>query len=151
MFGAAYDAYVTDAWRLDTPLPTANASLHQVLRAHADHLLQGLGPGDGVVQRVTADIANTLPAGEATATGAAKRLGMTHADAQARPSRHHVPRVLEEQRYRTAAHYLQQTHLTIEDIAFLLGFAECPPFVRAFKRWSGHTPLEYRTLHAGTC
>jgi transcriptional regulator GlxA family with amidase domain len=42
-------------------------------------------------------------------------------------------------------HYLRSSEQSVEDIAFLLGFSECPPFVRAFKRWSGgYAPLEYR-------
>ena len=56
---------------------------------------------------------------------------------------------LKQTRYRTAVHYLRHSAQTVEDIAFMLGFSECAPFIRAFRRWSGHTPLEYRHLNAG--
>jgi AraC-like DNA-binding protein len=150
VFGAAFDGFVTDAWRLDTPLPTANASLYGVLRAHADHLLQALAPGDGLVERVSKDILSTLREGTATATRTAARLRMTRRTLTRKLAQHGTTYIelLKEERYRTAVHYLRHTTHTVEDIAFLLGFAECSPFVRAFKRWSGSTPLEYRRVHA---
>jgi len=51
---------------------------------------------------------------------------------------------VQELRKRTAEYYLQETEHNIEEIAFLLGFSESPPFVRAFKRWMGVRPLEFR-------
>ena len=35
---------------------------------------------------------------------------------------------------------------SVESIAFELGFSERAPFIRAFKRWTGLTPLAYRKL-----
>ncbi len=33
------------------------------------------------------------------------------------------------------------------EIAFLLGFSELSAFSRAFKRWTGTSPAEYRARH----
>ena len=41
-------------------------------------------------------------------------------------------------------HQLCGTHLSIADIASALGFQETSAFHRAFKRWSGVQPGEYR-------
>jgi AraC-like DNA-binding protein len=43
-----------------------------------------------------------------------------------------------------ARSYLGERHLAIDEVAFLLGFAETSTFYRAFKRWTGITPGEYR-------
>lgn len=43
-----------------------------------------------------------------------------------------------------AAQYLTQARLAIGEIAFLLGLSEPSAFHRAFKRWYGAAPGEYR-------
>jgi AraC-like DNA-binding protein len=150
VFRAAFDGFVYDAYRLDTPLPTADPALHGALRAHADQLLEKIAPGDSLVARTSADILAALRSGKITSEGTAARLGM----ARRTLVRHLKERgtsyleLLKEARYRTALHYLRNTTHSVEDIAFLLGYSECAPFVRAYKRWSGHAPLEYRRLHA---
>ena len=40
---------------------------------------------------------------------------------------------------------LADSRHSIAEVGYLLGFAEISSFYRAFKRWSGHTPAEYRT------
>ena len=36
---------------------------------------------------------------------------------------------------------------SIETIASLLGYNDPANFTRAFKRWTGFTPIQYRTMH----
>ena len=43
-----------------------------------------------------------------------------------------------------AEHYLADTDLRLQQIAYLLGYSEPAPLVRAFKRWTGSTPMQYR-------
>jgi len=43
-----------------------------------------------------------------------------------------------------AQYFLGQTDMSIVDIAFLLGYSEQSAFNRAFKKWTGCTPREYR-------
>jgi len=43
-----------------------------------------------------------------------------------------------------AKHYLADTELRLQQIAYLLGYSEPAPLVRAFKRWTGSTPMQYR-------
>jgi AraC-like DNA-binding protein len=149
VFNAAFNGFVSDAWRLDTPLPTANESLHKVLRAHADRLLADVAPGDSLTDRVSADILTTLRSGPVAAEQTAARLGLTRRTLtrQLQQQGTSYSELLKEARYRMAIHYLCNTTHSVEDVAFLLGFSECSPFVRAFQRWSDHTPLEYRRLH----
>lgn len=44
----------------------------------------------------------------------------------------------------TAQRLLRSTRLDVMEIAFLLGFEEPNSFVRAFRTWSGETPLRWR-------
>lgn len=43
-------------------------------------------------------------------------------------------------------HLITRKEKSIENIAFQLGFVESSTFIRAFKKWTGLTPLEYRKL-----
>jgi AraC-like DNA-binding protein len=47
-----------------------------------------------------------------------------------------------------AIEYLARPELTLVDIAELLGFSEASTFHRAFKKWTGVAPGEYRQEHA---
>lgn len=151
VFDAAFNGFVSDAWRLDTAFPGANAPLHRVLRAHADQLLADLGSEVNLIQRVSSDILAALTHGAIAAEQTASRLGMTRRTLTRRLAQEGTSysELLKEARYRMAIHYLRNTRHSVEDIAFLLGFSECAPFVRAFKRWSSQSPADYRRSNVG--
>lgn len=46
-----------------------------------------------------------------------------------------------------AKHYLTDTDMRLPQIAYLLGYSEPGPLVRAFRRWTTRTPMEYRQQH----
>jgi AraC-like DNA-binding protein len=52
--------------------------------------------------------------------------------------------LLDDTRRRLALRHLDQNELSVEEIAFVLGFSQAPVFHRAFRRWTGKTPLEFR-------
>ena len=49
-------------------------------------------------------------------------------------------RLLDELRRQLAERYLRQAGLSVEEVAFLLGYSEASAFHRAFRRWTGRAP-----------
>ncbi|MFQ3195041.1 MAG: AraC-like DNA-binding protein [Colwellia sp.] len=58
-------------------------------------------------------------------------------------------KILEEERQYYAHKLLEQERYTVYDIADILGYTESANFCRAFKRWRGLSPSEYRRRSAG--
>jgi AraC-like DNA-binding protein len=53
--------------------------------------------------------------------------------------------IVEEVRRKLAINYLTSNY-SIKDISHILGYNEQSAFVRAFKRWTKKTPMEYRGI-----
>jgi AraC-like DNA-binding protein len=52
--------------------------------------------------------------------------------------------VLDEVRYAVARELLEQSSIPMHDVAAALGYASLAPFMRAFRRWSGASPGDWR-------
>ena len=55
--------------------------------------------------------------------------------------------LVEEVRKDKAMRYVASDRYALGEIAFLLGFSELSAFSRAFKRWTGIAPAQYRSKH----
>ncbi len=47
-----------------------------------------------------------------------------------------------------AVGHLKNRHVTVAEVAYLLGFSEPSVFHRTFKRWTGATPRDFRQANA---
>jgi AraC-like DNA-binding protein len=52
--------------------------------------------------------------------------------------------LVQDTRLQLAKKYLAQPHRSVVEIAYMLGFSEPSTFSRAFKRWTGQSPAEFR-------
>jgi AraC-like DNA-binding protein len=98
--------------------------LQQVYRALRMLLLVGHSSGDAVAQM--------LAMHRRTLNRRLEQYGATFQD------------VLDQVRFEVARQLLQDTRVTIDDIAASLGYASVRPFIRSFRRWSGTTPGRWR-------
>ena len=57
--------------------------------------------------------------------------------------------LVEEERRQLALQLLRSTAMKIEEVAAHLGYTDAGGFVRAFRRWQGCSPSEYRSEGAG--
>jgi len=78
LFGAEFDGLVIDTERLDTPLRTAQATVHGLMRMSADRLLAELAAtSESWLGSVRTDILAMLPSGRLNAGETAVRLGLS--------------------------------------------------------------------------
>jgi AraC-like DNA-binding protein len=53
-------------------------------------------------------------------------------------------KLLDDIRLTKAKQFLNEKELSLNEIAFLLGYSEVSSFSRAFKRWTGIAPGQYK-------
>lgn len=58
--------------------------------------------------------------------------------------------LVEETRKNLAEMYFKQRNLSLSEIAYLLGYSELSAFSRAFRRWTGYSPREFRGRSVGS-
>lgn len=59
--------------------------------------------------------------------------------------------VIERARYESAVDLMKDPGLPLGEIAYTLGYHEASSFTRAFRRWTGSTPSDFRRTHALAC
>jgi AraC-like DNA-binding protein len=131
-------------WQL--PMRRGDPVLCQVLEQQASSLLERHGGDDGFVRQVRRVLAGRLTSGEAEIGAVARELTITPRTLQRRLSAEgwSYRAVVEDTRRRAAAHYLSNRSLSIAEVSYLVGFSDVAAFHRAFRRWHGRTPTEFR-------
>ncbi len=134
-----------DETLLDTPSMHAEPELAQLHEAHAVGQLQRLMRRD-LIQQLDGYFQVNMGLNEVSLGGAAEELKLP-----VRQLRQELADVgtsfnqlFGEFRSKRAKQFLADPNLPIEEIVALTGFSEPSTFYRAFKRWTGKTPLEYR-------
>lgn len=102
-----------------------------------------------LITEVRSQLGALLESGETTLANVANRLGVTprHLRHQLDLAGTSFQRLLNDYRHRLARRLLSQTDEGISEIVYLTGFSEPSTFYRAFRRWEGTTPIEYRQQH----
>lgn len=135
-----------DAALLRSPLVQHDAELHSHLRRYLDQVVSQLEPDTGFAARVERVVAEGLSQGPPDIEVVARRLSTSARTLQRRLQQDGTSflEVVGLARQKLAQQYLREETLSLTEIAFLLGFTEPSNFHRAFKRWTGTTPLEAR-------
>ena len=145
-FAQADNALVFPKRILATPLGQADSQVRRMLDAYAERLLQGLRQGDNVLDQARQRLAQQLPQDSVSLEWLAAELHMSVRTLQRRLAEVGLSfsQLLDETRQQLALHYLRDPALELAEIAFLVGFSESGSLTRAFRRWTGQTPAEYR-------
>lgn len=144
-FDADVDSITITRADSDIELSSSNK---QIALMHDEMLMKYLveiKKGD-IVQQVQSIILDNLPDGQVTDKLVASELNLSERSMQRRLKEHKTTfrYLLDSVREMVAKQYIENPVNRMSDIAFLLGFSEQSAFSRAFKKWTGKSPVEYR-------
>ena len=102
--------------------------------------------GDDLVAKVRYTVFDKLPSGEVRDSDIAQSLNMSTRTMQRRLAEEGTSfsAILQQIREELADQYIKDDKLAISEVAYLLGFSDQSNFTRAFKRWHGVSPTQYR-------
>jgi AraC-like DNA-binding protein len=151
VFGSDRNALLADDSWMDWKPPSPSRAVHEVLKAHSEALLEKLERSKSVRGRVEELLAPRLPGGEATMDAIAKQLGLSRQSLfrKLRAEGVTFEQVRDDLRHALALRYLNGEALSVKETAFRLGFSEPASFSRAFKRWTGTSPIAARQKSHG--
>ena len=147
--------HATDSWVLpesvmELPIVSNDSHLLKILESHADDLLSERRTAAGLRGLVENQLLKMLPNGRVQATMVAEQFGMS-----ARSFTRHLARegtsfseILDHVRSRLALRYLEDQRVSLQQIAWLLGYSELAAFNHAFRRWFDMSPRKARNLPA---
>lgn len=147
-FGTAESAVAMDTRHSQLPLPNANPQLRRIMDDLRAQLIQQLGsalePGAWSVARRA--VIEAFARGMPEPGPIAQACGLSEDDLKKMLAArgHSFRSFVDELRQALALGYVRDPGLSLLDIAYLLGFSEQSAFQRAFKRWTGATPGDYR-------
>ena len=148
--GAAADelAIAPEAWR--QPLRRRDSLLHGVLTSQAEEMLARRGSDQRASIQLRRAFSRGLSGRGANLPALARRLGTSPRTLQRRLGQEGTTfqEILDQFRSDAAERYLADSSLSCAEVGYLLGFSEPAAFHRAFKRWRGLTPRDYRRQRA---
>ena len=144
-FDAADNRLCFETKLVNKPLTTANPNL---ARINDQTVIDYLARFDraSIAMQVRSRIIDQLPDGIPRQEHIAGSLNLSLRSLQRRLREEETSfkDLLENTRQTLARQYLRESHRSIGEITYLLGFSESSNFTRAFKRWTGMTPAEFR-------
>lgn len=134
-----------DAAEAEAPLPTGNSALVDINETLALRYLNQMASGS-TVDRVAGKLIELMPGGDVREQQVANALHISKRSLQRKLSSEGTTynALLNHTRREMANNHLGNSHLSLSEIAYLLGFSEQSAFTRAFRRWHGVSPREYR-------
>jgi len=144
-FGAARDSFLLSRRDVDEPLPIANRQIAGTLDAILAKQLAELDRSN-VPARCKAALLERLASGESPEEDIAKDLHMSRRTLQRKLAEAALTyqQLVDDTRRDLALRYIEDPGKSITEVTFLLGFSGQSAFTRAFRRWTGKAPTEYR-------
>lgn len=140
-FGAEMGAMRFPATWMSRPVEGADPARLAEARGRADAAGRG-----ALLQQLSRAVRRLMLSGHVSGESAAQMLDLHRRTLNRRlkAEGRTFQEVLDEVRAETACQLLEGTNASLDDIASTLGYAGVSPFMRAFRRWTGVTPGQWR-------
>ncbi len=135
---------------LEEPLLHGNTGLTDLLEEEAQRQLYQIGSSQSVADEVERHVYQLIRQERPTIAKVAQLMNMNERTLRRKLEQYQTSfsEILSHAQLKLAKKMLQDIRIQIDDIACYLQFSEPSAFYRAFKRWTGETPAEYRDRHA---
>lgn len=145
-FNQPMSALLSSPQIFEHPLRQPDVNLRDTLEQHAQASLAALKEKYSLADQVRSLLKAMLADGSPRKEFVAEQMGMNVRTLHRKltDENQSYQQILDDLRSELARKYLQQAHLSVEDIARKLGFTESRSFIRYFKGYEGMTPGEYR-------
>lgn len=131
---------------LNEPFISYNEAMWSYFKPELSKRLSEIDIDDSISARVLSVLAELLPGGSFSIDDVAEKLGITKRTLQRKLSQEGTTfqKQLNNTREVMALHYVKNTDMNTNDIAYLLGYAEINSFLRAFTVWTGKNLTEFK-------
>ncbi|MFV3308234.1 AraC family transcriptional regulator [Pseudomonas sp. NY15181] len=146
-FDCPMNAWLFDASLLEVKLDATDERFHQLMQQHIDELSRiTLAEVPAYVQKL---LRNQLPTGQLTLERIAEHMLISPRTLQRylRAEGTGFQELLDKTRKSMATRYLCDSSVNLTRLAELLGYADLSAFSRAFDRWYGVGPQQWRQLY----
>lgn len=146
LFNQPMTALVFDSGALDAPMIHPNPALLSLFERHARSFLDRINEENFFSRKTSSLLFERLQGGAPCIKRVSEELGVSVRKLQMKLHDEGITfsQIVENVREELAKSYLAEKRYSIEDITHLLGFSEPSVFHRAFKKWTGLTPGQYR-------
>ncbi|TCM69085.1 AraC-type transcriptional regulator [Acinetobacter calcoaceticus] len=134
---------------LDIKVKDPDPVLLQLLKKQADDILLAMGVEDSFVETVNQNILVAIQHNKAHVDYVAQNMNISARVLQnnLRDRQLCFQDLLSKMRFYLSQYYLSDPQLSLLDVSFLLAYDEQSSFNRAFKKWTGISPSQWREQH----
>jgi AraC-like DNA-binding protein len=145
-FGAEWTVLIYAEEAMCLPVVGADTKLLQILELACQPIIGPTPEMQDLVREVRRLIIEGLPKGSANIDAIADELNISNKTLERRLAKRgqSFSALLDETRCKAAKHYLEETDMRLAQVAYMAGYTEAAALVRAFKRWTGTTPMKFR-------
>ena len=150
LYNQAINAIEIDKKWLSLPLTQSQQAVYQALLLEAQKAIEKIGQAsNSFTHQIQSLIINNLYQGSLSLDNIASQLNVSRRTLQRQLKQQQVNfrDLVEQTKKELAIKLVIEDSLPLTSIAGILGFSEQSGFTRAYKRWTGHSPKEYREVY----